>query len=128
MQKCPRNAEPGVKGSGGGRAIPSPVQSLAGHTLGITQISEPGTVCGTGSRVPLGIKADISFGCCAVNLGQDTAVCLGRDGGTEEFFTPCPISALLAPGRVEAARLWEEKQQPGTYGSGSRVSFFFFSN
>lgn len=65
---------------------------------------------------------------CREILGQDSAVCLGRDGGTEEFFTPCPISALLAPGQVEAARLWEEKQQPGTYGSGSRVSFFFFSN
>lgn len=61
-------------------------------------------------------------------LGKHSAVCLGRDGETEDFFTLCPIPALLAQGQVEAGRFWEGKQQPGTYGSGSRVSFFFFSN
>lgn len=71
-----------------------------------------------------GIKSD--SGSCAVNFRE--TVCLGRDGETQEFFTPCPISALLAQGQVEAERFWEGKQQPGTYGSGSRVSFFFFSN
>lgn len=40
MHKCLRNTEPGVTGSGGGRTIPSPVQSLAGHTLGIPQKTE----------------------------------------------------------------------------------------
>lgn len=117
-----------MKGSGGGRAIPSPVQSLAGHTLGITQITELGAVCGTGSRNPLGYQIRHHLDAVPWILGKDSAVCLGRDGGTEEFFTLWPISALLAQGQVEAERFWERKQQPGTYGSGSRVSFFFFSN
>lgn len=90
MQKCPRNTEPGVKGSGGGRAIPSPVQSLAGHTLGITQISEPGTVCGTGSRVPLGIKADISFGCCAVNFRARFCSLFGQGWGNRRVLYSLP--------------------------------------
>lgn len=103
-----------------------PFPALAGLTPGLTQIAEPGTVSGTGPRVPLGQQ--IPLGCCAMNFGEGFCSLLGQGWDTEEFFAPCLISALLAEGQVEAERFWEGKQQPGTHGSGSRVSFFFFSN
>lgn len=65
MQKCPRKAEPGVKGSGGGRAIPRP-----GTPLELPKLQNQELFVEQALVFLWGIKPDINFGCCTMNFRE----------------------------------------------------------